>query len=633
MKRAKNDDIQKSRKIRGLRYYADPDYTRPLFEISSEARDRMYGRLRFLYGEAQTKAWMPELERILRVHHAHKPQEMIEGEKDFDPTKRFTEKDMILITYGDLVRGQERSPLATLHKFVDTYNRGAINTLHILPFFPYSSDKGFAIIDYRRVDPKMGTWEDIDGMGGRYDLMFDGVLNHCSSRSQMFREFLDGNPDYKDFFIYYDSPNELTADQRSKIFRPRTSDILTKFNTIDGPKYVWTTFSEDQIDLNYRNPAVLMMVIQGLLLYVRRGADILRLDAVTYIWAEPGTECVHLPQTHGIVKLLRDVMDVVAPGVALITETNVSHTENVSYFGNGYDEAHMVYNFALPPLVLNTFYRQNATLLSTWARNLRVDSDVATFFNILDTHDGIGIMGAKGILSKEDIEFIIQKAKANGAYISYKMTEDFAEEPYEINTTWWSAINSDNTDEDIAFQVRRYVASRSIALVLRGVPGVYAHGLIGTPNDYELVRTTNFKRDINRGVIDSKTVAEGLKDPNSKISHIRRKGSKINLIRTGERAFHPHGDQHVLTVSPDIFTVLKISPDGDQHILTMTNVTNRTCTIEIPILDLNVDEKRWYDLIGEREWVAGKRKLSLTLQPYDVIWLKPYGELERTTES
>jgi len=576
---------------------------------------------------------MPELERILKVHHAHKPQEMIEAEENFDPTKRFTEKDMILITYGDLVRGQERSPLATLHKFVDTYNRGAINTLHILPFFPYSSDKGFAIIDYRRVDPKMGTWEDIDGMGGRYDLMFDGVLNHCSSRSQMFREFLDGNPDYKDFFIFYDSPNDLTADQRSKIFRPRTSDILTKFNTIDGPKYVWTTFSEDQIDLNYRNPAVLMMVIQGLLLYVRRGADILRLDAVTYIWAEPGTECVHLPQTHGIVKLLRDVMDVVAPGVALITETNVPHTDNVSYFGNGYDEAHMVYNFPLPPLVLYTFYRQNATLLSTWAQNLKVDSDVATFFNILDTHDGIGIMGAKGILSKEDIEFIIQKAKVNGAYISYKMTEDCTEEPYEINTTWWSAINSDNTDEDIAFQVRRYVASRSIALVLRGVSGVYAHGLIGTPNDCELLRATNLKRDINRGVIDSKTVAEGLKDPNSKISHIRRKGSKIHLIRTGERAFHPHGDQHVLMISPDIFTVLRISPEGDQHILTMTNVTNRTCTIEIPILELNVDETRWYDLIGEKEWVAGKRKLSITLQPYDVIWLRPYGELERTIES
>ncbi len=632
MKQAKNSDAQKSGRITGLRYNHDPDYTKPLFKISSKARERMFGRLRFLYGDAQAKAYMPELERILKVHYAHKPQEMIDAEKHFDPRERFTEKEMVLITYGDLIRGQERSPLATLHKFVNTYNRGAISTLHILPFFPYSSDKGFAIIDFSRVDPKLGTWEDIEDMSGRYNLMFDGVLNHCSSRSQMFREFLDGNSDYRDFFIFYTSPDELTADQRSKIFRPRTSDILTKFDTIDGPRYVWTTFSDDQIDLNYRNPAVLMMVIQGLLLYVRRGADILRLDAVTYIWAEPGTECVHLQQTHEIVKLLRDVMDVVAPGVALITETNVPHADNVSYFGNGYDEAHMVYNFGLSPLVLHTFYRQDTTILSSWAENLKVDSDVATFFNILDTHDGIGLMGVKGILSKEDLDFIIQGAIERGAHISYKMTEDRTEEPYEINTTWWSAINPDDTQENIAFQVKRYIASRSIGLVLQGVPGVYAHGVIGTPNDHELVRKTGIKRDVNRGMIDSKAVAEGLKDPDSKISNIRREERGIHLIRTGQRAFHPHGNQHVLMISPDVFTVLRTSPEGDQHILAITNVTNRVCSIEIPLFEVNVGETRWYDLIGEKEWVAENRKLSITLQPYDVIWLKPYAEMEKNIE-
>ena len=617
-----------STKITHIPYFDEPDYTRSLFELSSEIHDDLFARLQFLYGEEEAKNWMPEMERILKVHCAHKPQELLEAEMSFNPKERFTERDMVLITYGDLVQGEEHSPLATLYKFVDTHIHGAINTLHILPFFPYSSDRGFAVVDFNRVDPKLGTWQDIRSMGWRYDLMFDGVLNHCSSRSRMFREFLNGNPYYKHFFIDYKSPDELTPDQRSKIFRPRTSDILTRFDTIEGPRWIWTTFSEDQIDLNFRNPAVLMRIIEGLLFYVRQGADILRLDAVTYIWAEPGTECVHLPETHEVVKILRDVMDAVAPSVALITETNVPHEDNISYFGNGHDEAHMVYNFALPPLILYTFYMEDVTVLSQWAKNTKNPSHIATFFNILDTHDGIGLMGVKEILSKEDINKIIQKAKEHGAYISYKMTEEMTEEPYEINTTWWSAMNNDKNDENMAFQVKRYTASRSISLVLQGVPGIYVHGAIGTSNDHELTKKTNHKRDVNRSVIDSKTIAKGLTDPNSKISLLRRAGSKLNLTRTRHRAFHPNGRQHVLMVSPHVFTVLRTSPEGDEHVLTMTNVTSSTTQIEIQLSDLNIQHHHWHDLLGDKTWVAEGNKISVTLEPYDVIWLKPRVELE-----
>jgi sucrose phosphorylase len=627
MEKAKTSDRGKRARITRLRYNPEPDYTRPLFEVPGEARERMFSRLRFLYGEDKARDFMPELERILKVHHAHKPQEMIEAEKDFDPKERFTEKDMALITYGDIIRGEGRSPLATLHKFVNTYNLGAINTLHILPFFPYSSDRGFAVTDYRRVDPKLGTWDDIRDMEGGYDLMFDGVLNHCSSESQMFKEFSNGNPHFKDFFIAYTSPDDLTHDQRSKIFRPRTSDILTKFYTIGGPRYVWTTFSHDQIDLNFRNPAVLTQIVEGLLFYARRGADILRLDAVTYIWAEPGTDCVHLPQTHEIVKLLRDAMDTVAPSVALLTETNVPHKDNVSYFGNGCDEAHMVYNFTLPPLVLHTLYTQNATALSRWAHNMKNPSRVATFFNILDTHDGIGLMGVKGILSKEEIDAMIRRATEHGAYVSYKMSEDRTEEPYEINSTWWNAINRDDSEEDVGFQVRRYLASRSIVIVLQGVLGLYIQGLAGTKNNHELVKETNHKRDVNRGIIDTTFIAERLDDPSSRHFFIRRGNSKMNVTRTSQRAFHPHGDQRVLMISADVFTILRTSPEGDQHILAMTNVTGRPCRIEISLSALNLEETRWHDLLSEKEWKAENKKLSVTLQPYDIIWLKPSSEL------
>jgi sucrose phosphorylase len=615
-------------KLNYMLYDLEPDYTRPLFEVPPAAREQMFNRLRFLYGEEEAEATMSELERLLKVHHAHKPQEMIEAEKQCDPKERFTEKDIILITYGDLLLGEGESPLITLHKLVNAYNPGSLNTIHILPFFPYSSDRGFSIKDFSSVDPRLGTWEDIRKMSSQYQLMFDGVLNHASSESKMFKEFLSGHQFYRDFFIAYKSPDDLTPDQRSKIFRPRTSDILTRFQTIDGPRYVWTTFSEDQIDLNFRNPAVLTRVVEGLLFYVRQGANIIRLDAVTYVWAEPGTECVHLPQTHEVVKLLRDVMDTVAPGVALVTETNVPHEDNISYFGNGYDEAHMVYNFALPPLVLYTFYRGDVTELSKWAENVKEPSKAATFFNMLDTHDGIGLMGVKGILPKEDIDFIVQSVKEHGALISYKMTEDRTEEPYEMNSTWWSAINGDDCDEDIAFQVKRYIASRSIALVLQGVPATYIHGAVGTPNDHNLAKKTGVNRDVNRGPIDSRVFAEALKDPRSKNSLLRKNNSRLMLIRTSQRSFHPHGGQRVLMTSPAVFTVLRTSPEGDQHVLAMTNVTNNECTIEILLSELSLEETRWYDLVNEKEWESENSTLSITLQPYDVMWLKPLSELK-----
>lgn len=604
-------------------YNADPDYTRPPFQVPDACRARMRSLLRFLYGSGQADAWLPELERIIQVHCAHKPPEMIDKERRYDPGERFSESDMVLITYGDIVRGDGKSALSSLHEFVATYNRGGVNTIHLLPFFPYSSDRGFAVVDFSRVDPQLGTWEDIREKKRRYDLMFDAVLNHCSARSEMFREFVNGNPLYRDFFIAYASPDELTADQRRKIFRPRTSDLLTRFDTLHGPRYVWTTFSADQVDFNFRHPEVLLRIIDGLLFYVRKGADILRLDAVTYLWAEPGTECVHLPETHAIVQLIRRVMETAASGVALITETNVPHADNVSYFGDGTDEAHMVYNFALPPLVLHTFYRADATAISRWAGTLRAPSPMTTFFNILDTHDGIGLMGVKGILPSEDIDQIVHTAQQRGAYLSFTTSAERHEEPYEINCTWWSAINAAGGEEDIEFQVKRYLASRSLALVIPGVPGVYIHGALGTPNDHQRVQQTGVKREVNRGLIDAQAVAAEMKIPGSKLAILSRRADRITSARTRHRSFHPNGVCRVLMLSSRVFAVFRSSPGNDAHILSLTNVTDRLTRLSIPLAGLPVQTVRWRDLIAERDWAAREGVLEVALQPYDIAWLEP----------
>ena len=616
-------------------YFQKPDYTKIPWQISSTAKEQIWARLCYLYDETQAKEWMPELERLLKLHQAYKPPEIFKMEQDFAPENRFTERDVILITYGDLLVSKDRSPLKTLSDFLDSIPafQEIINTLHILPFFPYSSDRGFSVIDFEAVNPQLGSWQDIEVLGENYQLMFDGVFNHISAQSKAFQEMLSGNPLYQNVFTVYRSPEELTSEQRQIIVRPRTSDVLTKFDSLDGPVWVWTTFSPDQIDLNFRNPQVLLDVMETLLVYVRHGANIIRLDAITYLWEEPGTPCASLEQTHEVVKLFRDVLKTVAPNVALITETNVPHAENISYFGDGSDEAQMVYNFALPPLVLHAFYREDASSLTQWAKDLDYPSPTTTFFNMLDTHDGVGLQGVKNILPKAEINFIINKARQHGAFVSYKTGADGTEEPYEINTTWFSALTLDNGQEDLAFQVKRYVASRSIALVLRGVPGIYFHGLIGTPNNIGDVLKTKTKRDINRKVLNAEDLLEHSQNPKSRLRLIAYNFGELIAIRRQHTAFHPNGEQRILALAPEVFALLRISPQGDRHILTLTNVTPRTCQLEIPLSSIGVEETQWYDLVRQRGWIAQAQTLNLTLQPYDVVWLIPFVELEQIIES
>ena len=368
-----------------------------------------------------------------------------------------------------------------------------------------------------------------------------------------------------------------------------------------------------------------MRIIEVLLLYVRRGADIIRLDAVTYLWSEPGTSCASLEETHEIVKLFRDIVDVVAPGVALVTETNVPHEENISYFGNGRDEAHMVYNFALPPLVLHTFFTENSTKLSEWAAGLETPSKTTHFFNFLDSHDGFGLMGARGILSEKEIGAMIQRVLDHGGFISYKTARDGSEVPYEMNITLFSALNKDDGREDLDLQLRRLQAARSISLVLLGVPGMYLLGIIGKRNDVEAVKVIQSKRAINRTVLDARILDEQIRNPDSKLSRIFEM-SLYNDKRIQYRAFHPNGDQKVLRLGPEIFAVLRTSPEGDQHILALTSVANRHISVEVPLSLLEVEDARWHDIVTEKDLETVQGKLVLTLAPYDVLWLVPAGE-------
>ncbi len=601
----------------------EPDYQKVYLEIPDDFREKILTKLSRLYGEDTAKECMPELERICRVYYAYKTEEMLERTKTLDPKNLFTEEDVILITYGDLIREEGASPLTTLSKFCGLYLKQTINTLHILPFFPYSSDRGFAIEDFETVDPELGSWKDIEDLASRYKLMFDGVINHVSSKSRWFQRFLDGTPHYKDFFISYDSYDDLTSEERSAIFRPRTTDILTKFYTIDGEKHIWSTFSKDQIDLNYKNPEVLVRVIEILLLYARKGAVIIRLDAVTFLWANPGTSCANLEETHMIVKVFRDILDLVAPHVSIITETNIPHKDNISYFGNGSDEAHMVYNFALPPLVLHTFYTKDTTRLNEWAESLKPPSETTAYFNFLDSHDGVGLMAVKDLLSHDEIQFIIRRAREHGGYISYKTDKDGQEVPYEINITWFNALCREDGTPHTDLQVDIFIASRAMALALQGVPGIYLHSFFGTRNDIDVVSCPIFKREVNRKALDYNTLTKAIDDPDTLTSKIIRKLNSIISLRTKQSAFHPNGAQKILKVKPEIFAVLRTSPNEDQHILSLINITDDEIQIAIPLREVQVLKQEWYDLISQDKHTFKDENISLTLKPYDIVWLEP----------
>lgn len=614
-------------------YLPAPDFSRPAPQAPAERAARMLSRLELLYGPQRARSVLGELVRLIRVHLAHKPAELAAAEASFDPATRFSEKDLMLITYGDMVTARGRTGISALRELLAAFRRGnpVFSIVHVLPFFPYSSDRGFSVIDFKSVDPRLGTWEDLQELGKTHRLMFDGVLNHASARSTPFQQMLCGNPQYKDFAVSFRDPAELTAGQRAILRRPRTSDVLTRYDSIDGPLWVWTTFSPDQIDLNYGNPNVLLHAIDTLLFYVRMGADFIRLDAVTYMWKELGTPSASLQQTHAIVKLFRDVLDVASPQVTLITESNVPHAENISYFGDGHDEAQCVYNFALPPLVLHAFYRGNANWLSRWAASLEYPSSEVTYLNMLDTHDGIGLPGVAEILPAGEIDFLVEQAREHGAFISYRSGAN-GEAPYEINSTWYSALNFANNGETRALQVRRFAASRAIALALRGIPAVYLHSLAGSRNDVRLALETRVKRDVNRPALDYDYLIQALAEPGSKVSLISEQLRRLFRIRTLYTAFHPNGAQQVLMLSPALFTLVRTSPDGSRHVVCVTNVTNQTVEVDLPVAELGLNCKSWFDLLGGRGWQTSCGVLRLDAAPYDVIWLAPFEELEKEIE-
>ncbi|KPK21104.1 MAG: hypothetical protein AMK69_22585 [Nitrospira bacterium SG8_3] len=550
--------------------------------------------LKTIYGEKQGEAAFQRIMPLIARFPGQKARK--EG--------YFSQEDVVLITYGDALKKEGESPIATLHNFANTHLREAISTIHFLPFFPYSSDDGFSVMDFFAIDSELGSWDDVVSIGRDFQLMFDYVVNHFSSKGGWFENYLAGEAGFVDFAIEVDPSADL-----SQVTRPRSLPLLSEYKKHNGEiVHLWTTFSGDQIDFNFKSLDVLEKMIEVLLFYVQQGATILRLDAIAYLWKEIGTSCIHLSRTHDMVKLYRAILDLVAPDVIIITETNVPHDENISYFGDGRDEAQMVYNFTLPPLLFYSFVKQDATALSSWAKGLHLESESNTFFNFTASHDGIGVRPLEGILTPKELADLIEVVKANGGQVSHKRNPDGSDSPYELNITYIDAILADTEST----RAERFLASQAIQYSLPGVPATYIHSLLGSRNWLEGVKQTGRARTINREKLDVETVLSELNDPESFRAKVFFPYLHTVKVRKKQKAFHPNAGFEILNIDPKLFAIKRSC--SDQHIYAVTNISSR----EVPLSLTDAGRPgQMTDLISGKKINTD----SFQLKPYQFVWL------------
>lgn len=526
-------------------------------------------------------------------------------------SKVISQKDAVLITYADMVSDEKAHPFSTLKEFCTARLKGAFSAIHILPFYPWTSDDGFSVVDYREVDKRYGNWDDVSRLSEEFELMFDLVLNHCSSKSPWFREYVSGIEPGSNYILEGDEEADL-----SSVVRPRASPLLTPYQTRKGERHVWTTFSADQVDLDWTSPDLLFEFLDIIMFYASLGCRILRLDAVAFLWKEIGTNCLHLPKTHEVIKLIRNFIEVVAPEVLILTETNVPHQENISYFGKG-DEAHAVYQFSLPPLLLHGLLRGTAKHLTNWAAHLAPPPKGCHFLNFTASHDGIGVRPLEGILDTDEILSLADEVRGNGGHVSMRKLEDGSEFPYELNATYYGALSHKNDPE---LGSKRFLCSQAVALAMKGIPAVYFHSLCATPNYTEGVKETGHNRTINRKKWKSEELETLLKDVESNSGEIFEWYTRVLRRRASCPAFHPDASQKVIELGDEIFAFERRSLDGSQVIICLFNfLPHEVRSNQKDTMSSYLSNGPVKDLISGGEFSFDNE--SFALRPYQALWL------------
>ena len=539
--------------------------------------------------------------------------EIVEIIKNFNkknPKKKkdISEKTTLVICYGDSVYSKKNKSIRVFQSFFQKKLKDYFNTIHFLPFYPSSSDSGFAVKDHYKVENKLGNWSDIKNVSKSSDVMADMVINHSSARGLWFKNFLKKKEPGKDYFLTVNSKFNS-----SKVVRPRDHKLLKKIKIFKKTDYLWRTFSPDQIDLNFKNPSVLIQFIKIMIHLINNGVTIFRLDAVAYLWKKNGSKCINLKQTHEIIKLLRNIINLLNVQTTIITETNLPEKENLSYFGKN-DEANWIYNFSLPPLLIHAFLFENSSYLNKWSKNLPNTKNENCYLNFIASHDGIGMRPTEGLLNEKTLNNFLKRLKKNGSKFSYRKVQNKTKKVYEANITVFDALKKSDYDQKGEFYLERYISAHAIMISFEGIPAIYFNSIFGTSNDETKFIISGNNRDVNRYRWNLKNISNKLRNPKTKQSIFYNSICKLLNIRRKQKAFHPNAKRINMNFGSKVFGFKRISRDKKQTITCVTNLSSVTQKIKI-----KKNNQKIRNLMGSK--IQIKNNQFVFLKPFETLWI------------
>ncbi len=532
--------------------------------------------------------------------------------EEISEDKKWDQSFAVLITYADGVCKNGESTLVTLRELLSKYFGSLSKVVHILPFLKSTSDGGFAVSSHKYLEEKFGSWEDLKSISNKHYLMADLVLNHVSSSHPWVQQFIKcQEPGLSNVF----SPSQDL--DWTNVIRPRSSSLFSQINTKDGQKLVWTTFGPDQIDLNWLNPKMTIEFLNLIITYLSNGIKWLRLDAVGFIWKEPGTTCLHLPKAHSIVKILRILLNDLRKDGVLITETNVPQKENLSYLLPE-DEADMAYNFPLPPLLLEAIITSRADILNSWICDWPELPKTTTLFNFTASHDGVGLRALEGLMNEQRINDLLINCEKRGGLVSHRRLSSGEDKPYELNISWWSAMEDPGRDSN-RFQCERFLLTQLLVMSLKGVPAFYLPALLASENDIKSFSMTGQRRDLNREKFKSEKLSAVFRNPESNANKNLKYLRNAMDVRAKLPQFHPQSQMECLSKSRGDIVVIKRGI-GSRAVFTIHNMTDNKINYrlsEYKVTKLINDDLNMQDYLTSCKYNSN----NIELDPFQVIWL------------
>ncbi|MCH3997588.1 MAG: sucrose phosphorylase [Lactobacillus amylovorus] len=447
---------------------------------------------------------------------------------------------VMLITYPDSL-GKN---IEELRDVLKNDLKGAVGGIHLLPFFPSTGDRGFAPTDYTKVDPKFGDWSDVEKLGQEYYLMFDFMINHISRHSKYYEDFQQkkDKSKYADLFLSWDKfwpqgrPTKADVDL---IYKRKDKAPYQEITFADGSKEkLWNTFGPEQIDLNVRKKVTQEFIKQTLNQLIEHGADIIRLDAFAYAVKKLDTNDFFVePEIWDLLAQVRD--DIAAKGAMILPEIHEHYSMPFKIAKHDY----FIYDFALPMVTLYSLYSGKSERLAHWLKMCPMKQ-----FTTLDTHDGIGVVDARDILTPEEVKYTSQELYKVGANVKkkYSSAEYHNLDIYQINTTFYSALGDDD---------KKYFMARLLQVFAPGIPQIYYVGMLAGKNDIKLLEETKEGRNINRHYYTREEVAEEVKRP------VVASLLKLFAFRNTEAAFDLEGNIEVETPSENEIRIVRMNKD------------------------------------------------------------------------